>query len=88
MIHSGKQERYWAYITEVSHALPTMNEIPEYYRDISVSFRSWFKVKTFEKAPHDVMSQCIVVSSKRTLSEASRLSMSPYFIIDYQVVSG
>lgn len=30
------------------------------------------------------MSKCVVISSGKPLSLASRRSMSPYFIIDYQ----
>lgn len=81
LINSGKQNRYWAHITEVSRSLPPLNEIPEYYRDISEKFKCWFKVKFFEDAPRGIMSQCFVASSNSPLSEASKHSMSPYFII-------
>jgi hypothetical protein len=81
LINSGKQDRYWANIIEVSRSLPPLNEIPEYYRDISEKFKCWFKVKSFEDAPRGIMSQCFVASSNSRLSEASKHSMSPYFII-------
>ena len=84
LIHSGKQERYWMCISEVTRDLPPLNEIPDYYRDASDKFKSWFKVKAFTKAPSGIMSRCVVISSKSTLSEASKHSMSPYFIIDFE----
>lgn len=87
LINSGKQDRYWAHITEVSRSLPPLNEIPEYYRDISEKFKCWFKVKLFEDAPRTIMSQCHVASSNSLLSEASKHSMSPYFIINYEEAS-
>ena len=84
LINSGKQDRYWAHIVEISRSLPTLNEIPEYYRDISDKFKCWFKVVSFEKAPREIMSHCLVASSNRSLSEASKYSMSPYFIITHE----
>lgn len=84
LINSGKQDRYWAHIIEISRALPPLNEIPEYYRGMSDKFVCWFKVVSFEKAPREIMSQCFVASSNRSLSEASSYSMSPYFIITHQ----
>jgi len=86
LINSGKQDRYWAHITEVSRLLPPLNEIPEYYRNIGNKFACWFKVISFDKAKHDIMSQCFVASSGNTLSVASRHSMSPYFIILFMEV--
>jgi hypothetical protein len=81
LIHSGKQNRYWAHITEISRDLPPLNEFPEYYRDICEKFKCWFKIKSFEEAPKGIMSQCFVASSNNTLSDSSKHSMSPYFII-------
>lgn len=86
LISSGKQARYWAHITEVSRSVPDVNDIPEYYRGMTEKFKSWFKVIRFEEAPRDIMSHCLVASSKRPLSEVSKYSMSPYFIIDYEEV--
>ena len=84
LIHSGKTYRYWAFIKEIQHSTPEINAIPEYYREISGRFNTWFKVVKFEEAPKNVLSNCIVSSSKRPLSEVSKCSMSPYFIIDVE----
>jgi len=86
LINSGKQDRYWAHITEVSRSLPPLNEIPAYYRNISSKFACWFKVISFEKTKNEIMSQCYVASSGNTLSVASKHSMSPYFIIHFKEV--
>ena len=86
LIHSGKFDRYWLHIQEISRETPPLYEIPEYYRDMSEKFKVWFKVKAFEKAPRDIMSYCYVASSKGRLTEQSKYSMSPYFIIDYSEV--
>ena len=83
LIHSGTNKRYWLYIEEISFSTPPLEMIPEYYRDIAGTVKTWFKVSRIEKANKDVMSKCIVVSSKNPLSSVSRHSMSPYFIIDY-----
>ena len=83
LIQSGKANRYWAYVKEIKKEEPIKREIPEYYRDISGKFNSWFKVVKFEHADSKVMSQCIVSSSKDILSNVSKHSMSPYFIIEY-----
>jgi len=84
LIHSGKQNRYWAHIMAVSRNVPPLNEIPEYYRNMSENFRYWFKVTAFEKASSEVMSQCYVASSGNSLSSTSMHSMSPYFIVNYE----
>lgn len=81
LIHSGTNERYWMHVTEIKKEKPPLNEIPEYYRYME-NFNVWFKAVQFEKAPEDIMSKSIVASTKRKLSEASKHSMSPYFIID------
>lgn len=81
LIHSGKQARYWMFVTAISRGMPPINEIPEYYRDLSCKIKCWFKVRAFEEAPRGIMSQCYVISSNSLLSEASKYSMSPYFII-------
>ncbi len=81
LIRSGKTERYWAFIEDVQEKLPPITEIPEYYRDVAGTFKTWFKVSKFERADKNVMSQWIVTSSKNTLADVSRHSMSPYFII-------
>lgn len=87
LIESGGQARYWAKIIDVSRVTPPIKEIPEYYRENRDKFSSWLKVSSFEKADKNVMSRCYVISSKNSLSDASRKSMSPYFIIEYEVES-
>lgn len=83
LIQSGKAKRYWAFIEKIQRDIPPLDEIPEYYRRNSQKFKTWFKVRSFVEANKDVMSQCIVVSSKAQLSEVSKYSLSPYFIIEY-----
>ena len=84
LIRSGKTERYWATVTEIKHELPQIELIPEYYRDIAKTVKTWFKISCFQLAEKDVMSRCVIVSSGKSLSEVSRHSMSPYFIIEYK----
>lgn len=83
LIHSGGLSRYWAHIQAVQREIPVLDEIPSYYRGDAAKFKMWFKVTSFEPAPKDVMSHCFVASSKKVLTEASRQSMSPYFIIEH-----
>lgn len=83
LIHSGKTNRYWAYIDKIQRETPVRTEIPRYYRDMAEDFSCWFRVKRFEKAESDVMAKCKVASSGDSLSYVSRSSMSPYFIIEY-----
>ena len=84
LINSGKADRYWAHVAEIRKEAPPLDGIPEYYRDMTEKFKTWFKVTEFEPAPRDIMSKCFVVSSGNALSEVSRHSMSPYFIIEYK----
>lgn len=84
LIHSGKTERYWAHVDKIVKERPDYDEFPEYYHDIAENFKTWFRVGVIEEAPKNVMSQCKVVSSGATLGEASKHSMSPYFIIEYK----
>ena len=84
LIRSGHPERYWAYISGTKNEMPEMSAIPEYYRDRADSFKTWFKIYKIEKTQKDIMSKCKVISSGKSLSEASRKSMSPYFIIEYE----
>ena len=81
LIHSGKTDRYWAYITDIKRELSEKQQVPEYYRNRMEDFHTWFKVVKFEKADKDVMKRCFVKSSNKPLGEASKHSMSPYFII-------
>ena len=82
LIHSGGQDRWWAHIEKIQREKPEPEGIPMYYRAKADNFSCWFKVVRFEPAPRDVMSKCIVSSSGKRLTEASRHSMSPYFIIE------
>ena len=82
LISSGKADRYWARVTDISRSVPNKEGIPLYYRDKADSFRTWFKVIRFERAPRDIMAKCVVVSSGAPLGSVSRHSMSPYFIIE------
>lgn len=82
LIRSGKVERYWAHIDKVSFDIPKKEAIPKYYRDKASDFGCWFRVRKFERAPRDVLGKCYVSSSKKPLAEASKYSMSPYFIIE------
>ena len=81
LIHSGKQDRYWMHYESVTRDEVDARYIPEYYRDRASDFKTWFKVVKIETAPNDVMKRCFVNSSGRPLGEASKHSMSPYFII-------
>ena len=83
LINSGKFERYWGYIADISRVSPSRDLIPAYYRELTDKFKTWFKITGFELAPRDIMSKCIVASSRKPLGEVSRHSMSPYFIIEY-----
>ena len=83
LIHSGKPSRYWAYVDKVIKDTPPLHEIPEYYREQTGSFHTWFRVLRIEEAEKNVMAACTVVSSGAPLSMTSRSSMSPYFIIEY-----
>lgn len=84
LIHSGTSKRYWLYIEDISYETPELTAVPEYYRDIAGTIKTWFKVTKIEKAEKGVMAKCTVASSGRSLSDVSRHSMSPYFIIDYE----
>ncbi len=82
LIHSGGIERYWAYVDKITKCRPEYHEFPAYYHDIADKFTTWFRVTKIEEAPKNIMSQCRVASSGAVLSEASKHSMSPYFIIE------
>ena len=83
LIHSGKSNRYWAFVKKLQRETPPENEIPQYYRGMAKDFSFWFCVTRFVKAENDVMGKCKVASSGDSLSYVSKSSMSPYFIIDY-----
>ena len=84
LIKSGCQERYWVYFDEIKKYDIDCEAIPEYYRKDRDRVKCWFKVTKFEKADMKVMSKCFVVSNGSLLSNSSKYSMSPYFIIDYK----
>ncbi len=83
LIHSGNVERYWIHIDQISRKRPSDDEFPAYYREIADGFKTWFRVVKIELAEKNVVGKCKVASSGAPLSDASRQSMSPYFIIDY-----
>jgi hypothetical protein len=70
-------------VDDISYETPELSGIPEYYRDIAGTVKTWFRVTQIEKADKSVMAKCTVSSSGSPLSAVSRHSMSPYFIIDY-----
>lgn len=82
LIHSGAAARYWAFISDIQYTQPLYNEFPDYYAGIASSFKTWFKIVRFEKADKDVMTKSIVLSSQNLLSDASKYSMSPYYMIE------
>ena len=82
LIHSGKTDRYWAIVEKITKEQPSFDEFPRYYHNIADKFKTWFKIIKIEEASKDVMSKCKVASSGATLGEASKHSMSPYFIIE------
>ena len=82
LIHSGKADRYWLHISDICK-VPELDFVPEYYKDKYEVFGCWIKVTKIESAPNNVISKCIVSSSGTPLAEASKHSMSPYFIIEY-----
>lgn len=84
LIHSGGADRWWAHVDAITRDDGEAAEHPGYYRDLSKKMGCWFRVTRFERAGRDVMSRCVVPSSGKPLTSASRHSMSPYFIIDYE----
>ena len=82
LIHSGTPFRYWAFVEDITRDLPDSIAIPKYCANMSEKFGCWFKITRFEEAEKTVMSQFVVTSSGKVLTEASRRSMSPYFIIE------
>ena len=83
LIHSGAFDRYWIYFDKISREQPIYEDFPDYYHNIADRLKTWFRIIRIEKAEKNVMSKCVVVSSGLPLSDASRHSMSPYFIIEY-----
>lgn len=83
LIHSGGSERYWLHVVDILREVPNLDYVSSYYRNQAEDFGCWFKVVSIERADKAVMSHCVVRSSGKPLTAASRHSMSPYFIIDY-----
>ena len=84
LIHSGTANRYWAYISKIQKKQPDLSLVPSYYHSEIGRIKTWFCITKFEDADKDIMSKCTVTSSGALLSNASRHSMSPYFIINYE----
>lgn len=80
LIHSGHDDRWWASVSAIERDAPETG-YPAYYGDDLSKFHCWFRITRLEKAFPNVMSQWVVPSSGKPLSEASRYSMSPYFFI-------
>ncbi len=81
LIHSGKTDRYWAIIRSIQKEIPPEGFAPEYYKDKYNKVGAWFCVTEFIKAPSDIISKCVLVSSGRSLSEMSRKGSNPMFIV-------
>ena len=84
LIKSGCQERYWVYFEDIKKEVIDLAAIPEYYRNVRGRVKCWFKVTKFEKTDSKVMSKCFVASNGSLLSNTSKYSMSPYFVINYK----
>ena len=85
LIRSGGIERCWAYYDELSKETPSLDLIPEYYRNMAKDkFKFWFRIIKFESAPKNIVSKCTIVSSGNPLGEASKHSLNPHFVIDIQ----
>ena len=82
LIHSGGTNRFWAYVDKIDNVCPVAGEYPEYYKELTCEMKTWFRITKFEDAPKNVMSTCKVKSSGASLSEVSRSSMSPFFVIE------
>lgn len=84
LIQSGGTLRHWAYVSAISKEKPKDDEFPAYYKGEVGRVKAWFKITKFEEAPKDIMSKSTVISSGAKLSEASKASMSPHFLIDVE----
>ncbi|SFG07192.1 hypothetical protein SAMN04487761_10378 [Lachnospiraceae bacterium C7] len=83
LLHSGKKERYWAYVTEIRRIKPDdVSAIPTYYEPKINDFTTWFRITKFELAEKDILSKCVVASSKAVLQDAAKRSMSSFFVIE------
>ena len=84
LIKSGSVERYWVYFDDIKKHIDELEFVPDYYRNNNEKVKCWFKVTKFERTSKNVMSKCYVVSNNTLLSNTSKYSMSPYFVIDYR----
>lgn len=75
LIHSGASKRYWLHIEDISYETPELTAIPEYYRDMAGTIKTWFKVTKIEKAEKGVMAKCTIASSRSPLSAVSRYTV-------------
>ena len=83
LIKSGSVDRYWAYFEEICKDIKKdFISVPEYYRDSANKIKCWFKIIKFEKADVSIMSKFIISSSRMPLSEVSKHSLNPYFVIE------
>lgn len=82
LVHSGCFDRYWATISDIKKEIPEEKFIPGYYKDKYDKVGVWFCVTRFQKASSNVLSKCKLISSGKTLTEASRKCMNPMFIIE------
>ena len=71
-------------ISDIQKEQPDLKYVPEYYHDKASKIKAWIKITKIEVAEKDVMSKCIVVSSKNVLSQASKYSMNPCLFIEYE----
>lgn len=81
LIQSGKQKRYWAYVSEISWEKPNTPGILEYYDELLGNISTWFKVTRITEAEKGIMGKCIVASSREPLSGASKKYVS-FFVIE------
>ena len=86
LIKSGYPDRYWAYFDKIQKEKPIDEKnIPEYYRNDTDKIGCWFRIVKIKKAENNVMSKYIISSSKMLLSDASKHSMNPYFVIENKI---
>lgn len=83
LIKSGTPDRYWAYYDSIIKSLPNdIENIPDYYRNNTEKIKCWFRIIKIEKAENNIMSKFMISSSKMPLSETSKHSLNPCFIIE------
>lgn len=75
---------YGKFVNLLSQENIDIDAIPEYYRNDRGRVKCWFKVTKFEKVDSKVMSKCFLSSNDPLLSNTSKYSISPYFVINYK----